>query len=314
MPKGELITSSELTTAELANMTPDDAVATFTAAELRVFKEFMTVHTAHITSDLLKWYDKGQILSGIYQASVGGEGHYGRQFIDRLAVAAGYDSRFVLDAAIRIVQIWPDQDAFAREIVRRHKGAYRLTWTHLQSISSVLDDRKREKLIEYTFNNQLTTRELRDRVVSKQLTRSPKVKPTHYGTLKECLREIIDKTKTLIEAAESRWIADDYSMTKEFQKTAPDEAADYNDLIEQSSGGVNAAVEALARTGVVLERVRELIAARMAKQTAGTIEGHVAEPDECEKGGKHEFVVDVNGKHCAKCKIDAKLLRKPKRK
>jgi hypothetical protein len=299
-----------LSLSEIEAMTPEQALATFTAAERELFDAFEELETKHFESDLLQWREKGLVLEKAYKASVSGGSHaeYGKHLIERMAVACDYRSRFNIDAAIRVAEFWSNKQRFMTEIVTRRNGQFHLSWSHLVLLSAVADDRKRESLIDHVFRKRLSAERLGEHMRDKKL-RGRSNNPYGVGvytSVIDCLSDIRGKANILSRVAGDRWTSKDYDVVKEFDKLLPERTPEVVTDIEHTVGAIDTAIEYLTKTRKVVEKVRDKATKRLALQDPSTVEGTVPAKgkatDECLRGGQHEPVQDEDGTYCAKCK------------
>lgn len=283
-------------------------ISAFTPQERKVFDDLSELDRQHAANTLLYWREFGLRAKGAFEAIKAGKTGYGSNFIDRLAASLG-KTRAVVDAAIRVAQLYPVKTEFLK-LIHRGDETFEISWTHMQHLSAVTSDSKRNKLIDMVYENQWTAAELAAYMSGTEFRKTPNNPrgklPAPPRSVADCLANVRETAKKYTNLVENAWLSKTFNLVKEFERTPP--AYSTEELAED----VEDTLDALAKQRQLLTKLEEAVASvrdklhtRLSLQRPGDVIDGVATPapGTCLKGGEHDPVKDdADGvTYCSKC-------------
>lgn len=128
---------------------------------------------------------------------------YGDRAIQILAKRTGYDTKTLYRWAA-VARTWPRAKVFAKLASRHAPNGFGLTWSHLQDLAAIKAAARRSRLIETTFKELLTVRELRERIeVTKGRVAESKMHPVNRPATPTSVSETVHELAGKVRAVRS---------------------------------------------------------------------------------------------------------------
>jgi len=238
-----------MTTSEIREMTPAEAIATFTGRAEKDFRNVQRIHRTSLQDNSLGLHALGRALVMFRENARKNGELYGRHLLLRLARSLGYESETPLRSLIDIAACWPTKEKFGTYANMVGPNGNCLTLTHLHYLAQVADEDKRLELANQTLEEHWTCAELLEerlrREGQRQITNCgrPRKRPV---TVTGYLNDIDRRVQDLAKQAEKAWLDEESGLLKRCENTTPDELDE--ELITR-----------IAATKVGLESLRGLI-------------------------------------------------------
>jgi len=180
-------------------MTPAQALASFNAAELRLYEELKAICDLQIDSQLWWWWTVGQRMAQAYRENDAetGKRKYGKGWMERESIALfGYNRETQLRRAIYMAEAWPKKGDFNTEVIEfAGTGGNKLMLTQVQQLANIKNSTQRQQMALRCVENGWSAKML-DQEIAKMHGKPRRISCGFAipATTKRCLKQICGQT------------------------------------------------------------------------------------------------------------------------